>query len=74
MYIQYDGLKYDYEYMVHQIIQNIEVTDKKTLTKKKMQLTILLIQQQILPTIHLIHLQQLQAHLLHLQQQEKKMR
>lgn len=29
MYIQYDGLKYDYEYMVHQIIQNIEVTDKK---------------------------------------------
>ena len=74
MYIQYDGLKYDYEYMVHQIIQNIEVTDKKTLTKKKMQLTTLLIQQQILPTIHLIHLQQLQAHLLHLQQQEKKMR
>lgn len=29
MYIQYDGLKYDYEYMVHQIIQNIEVTDEK---------------------------------------------
>ena len=30
MYIQYDGLKYDYEYMVHQIIQNIEVTDQKS--------------------------------------------
>ena len=35
MYIQYDGLKYDYEYMVHQIIQNIEVTDKKSTDEKE---------------------------------------
>ena len=35
MYIQYDGLKYDYEYMVHQIIQNIEVTDKKNTDEKE---------------------------------------
>lgn len=35
MYIQYDGLKYDYEYMVHQIIQNIEVTDKKGTDEKE---------------------------------------
>lgn len=35
MYIQYDGLKYDYEYMVHQIIQNIEVTDQKSTDEKE---------------------------------------
>lgn len=35
MYIQYDGLKYDYEYMVHQIIQNIEVTDQKNTDEKE---------------------------------------
>lgn len=35
MYIQYDGLKYDYEYMVHQIIQNIEVTDEKSTDEKE---------------------------------------
>ena len=30
MYIQYDGLKYDYENVVYQTIQNINITDKKT--------------------------------------------
>ena len=30
MYIQYDGLKYDYEDVVYQTIQNINITDKKT--------------------------------------------
>lgn len=35
MYIQYDGLKYDYEYMVHQIIQSIEVTDEKSTDEKE---------------------------------------